>query len=180
MKANRIGKGVFLGLSALLLVTVLHPAAATAVEYTFSIFDIPGATWTTAGGINDLGQIAGVYGTDPRDRKQVYPSSGFIKEGLIVTTFNFPEGYSYTGISDINNFGQIVGPAGNFRFGFIKTGSDYTILRFPDANRTIPTGINDNGIVVGWYESYNRSHGFSWDGSSFTTIDFPDARLTYV
>ncbi len=56
-------------------------------------------------------------------------------------------------------------------------------LDYPDAVLTVAYGVNDAGIVVGYYEdSSGYNHGFKWTGgSNYSTIDYPyDAVHTVI
>jgi uncharacterized membrane protein len=69
----------------------------------FAPFQFPGATQTSANGINDAGQIVGGY----------YPSffgfsHGYVKDGNAFTTLDYPGAYD-TNLFGINNAGLIVG-----------------------------------------------------------------------
>jgi uncharacterized membrane protein len=67
---------------------------------TFTSIDVPGATVTQVSGVNDVGQIVGVY----------YDGSlhGFLYDGTSFETIDVP-GAFLTAVTGINNAGQIVG-----------------------------------------------------------------------
>jgi uncharacterized membrane protein len=73
------------------------------VVYSFTTIDVPGATSTSAIGINDSGQIVGGF----------YDATGnhgfFLDVGGSFTTFDVPSASSETIADGINNSGQIVG-----------------------------------------------------------------------
>jgi hypothetical protein len=115
---------------------------------TYITFDVPGATYTAASGINDTGQIVGTY-------LNASGNHGFLKEGSTYTTIDVP-GATDTGASGINDTGQIVG--GSNAGGFLKEGSTYTTLAVPGATATVASGINDTGQIVGTY--FPASTGF--------------------
>lgn len=55
----------------------------------------------------------------------------------------------------------------------------YVDINFPGADSTTPTGVNDSGKVVGyWQDNNNNLHGFSWDGANYTNVDYPGASDT--
>ena len=69
----------------------------------FVLIDAPGATLTDPRGINDSGDIVGLY-VDANGRNH-----GFVRDGFgFFTTVDFP-GAVLTEIWDVNNAGQIVG-----------------------------------------------------------------------
>ncbi len=54
------------------------------------------------------------------------------------------------------------------------------IVDYPGALASFPLGINDHGVVAGWFiDTAGVSHGYLWqNGSFFKVIDDPDAPLT--
>jgi probable HAF family extracellular repeat protein len=55
----------------------------------------------------------------------------------------------------------------------------YVDINFPGASYTTPTGVNDSGKVVGYWEDNNgHVHGFYWDGANYTNLDYPGATDT--
>jgi probable HAF family extracellular repeat protein len=56
----------------------------------------------------------------------------------------------------------------------------YTILDFPGSSDTIATSINNQGLVVGYYQNPGSSHtnGFLYSNGTYTTIDVPGATST--
>src|SRR5215472_5727743 len=70
--------------------------------YNFTTIDVPGATFTQASGINNAGQIVGVFSDAPA------VNQGFLKDGATFTTIGVP-GVSNTQAHGINDLGQIVG-----------------------------------------------------------------------
>jgi uncharacterized membrane protein len=58
--------------------------------------------------------------------------------------------------------------------GFLWVGGTFTTVQDPLApNATVPTGINDAGQIVGYYQDATGTHGFVDVGGTFTTIDHP-------
>jgi uncharacterized membrane protein len=97
-------------------------------------------------GINDLGQIVGVYldGTG---------FHSFLDKRGVFTTIDPPGQVALA--TSINNLGQI---AGSFPFcddtgcpGFLDTNGVFTTISVPGAIYTVPEGINDLGQIVGIY-----------------------------
>lgn len=82
--------------------------------------------------------------------------------------------------SGINNAGQITGfyytddPV-VFASGFVKTGDVYSVFDVPGARATMPTGINDAGLIVGNWSDDAGAHGFLKDGGTYSEIAFPGA-----
>src|SRR5215468_2405321 len=139
--------GLLIGVSA---------GGSAATIYTFTTFDVPGATVTHAFGINDVGQIVGSFGSNRR---------GFLKDGATFITIDVP-GAAGTDASGINDAGQIVGDfSDSMRIhGYLKDGASFTTIDVPGAGATFASGINDVGQIVG--EFGNR--GFLKEGATFT------------
>ena len=158
---------------------------------TYSIIDDPINPNNSAGSaINDGGLIVGSYG-DP-----ISPtfSHGFLRDtGGNFTTIDDPNmavnsfGEEYTGLSDINNLGQIVGSysdaAGSHGFLRSPTGV-FTTVDDPDGNpgTTSVSGINNLGVMVGTFSDNSGMHSFvrSADGSTYMTIDDPSGFETSI
>ena len=55
----------------------------------------------------------------------------------------------------------------------------YTKIDFPNATKTVVSGVNARGDLVGSYvDSKGATHGFFWRKGKFTSIDVPEASLT--
>jgi probable HAF family extracellular repeat protein len=118
--------------------------------------DLPGATSTSPTAINDRGQVLGVY-TDAAGA-----AHGFVLSRGRFVSFDVPGQGDFLFPLDINNRGQIVGwtvqdpvtLAGARGFLLAKGArGPATPVSFPGAPRTIATGINDQGQIVGFYEN---------------------------
>ena len=141
---------------------------------------MPRATSTVPHGINDRGEVVGVF-EDAAGRDH-----GFLRRHGRFTSFEVP-GASFTEPIAINNRGQIVGIYGDGDgaiHGFLRSDGTYTTFDAPGASITIPLGINDRGHVVGGMSTDPTGlpvHGFvsrrGVDGP-FTPIDVPGAPST--
>jgi probable HAF family extracellular repeat protein len=136
----------------------------------FTLLDVPGATYTQAFGINNHGQIVGVYGDAST------PQQGFLYDGGVFTPL------SVTVAWGINDAGQIVGttsgPDGKL-VGALDDGGVLTILDVPGSTQTVAHGINNASKIVGSYnDSRGVGHGFLYTAGAFTTIDVPGAAAT--
>ncbi len=124
---------------------------------------------TTAKGINNAGQI--LVGTGFVD---------FVLSNGELTPIIVPNiSQTVVQASAINNIGQVVGSFGssNDVQGFLQdTNGEVTTFRFPGAVRTYPSGINDFGEIVGYYQGTDApQHGFIYRNNVFTSFDEPSA-----
>lgn len=140
----------------------------------FSSLAFPGAVQTVALGINKSGEIVGAF-VDSGGA-----THGFTLIGKIYTEFDCPGGYTIP--YAINDLGQIVGYCGGNSTGFLLSDGVYTTIAVPGANFTLAEGINNSGVIVGWYFVNGTSgyQGFVDDHGSFTTIDYPGYPNTYL
>lgn len=151
-------------------------------------FDVLGAVnGTQPAGINDLGEVTGVY-FDANGNQHAF----LRKEGGKIVTFDAPNvgyptqptlGSAGTIPTGINNEGDIVGyytDANGAYHGFVRSArGKFRIIDDPSStsapSATIAQAINDWGTVVGyWFDANFNSHGFvrQVDGS-FVTVDPP-------
>jgi probable HAF family extracellular repeat protein len=156
-----LSKIIGLTLVALLLTT---PQSVLAVSYTFTSFEVPGASETIAYGISDSGQIVGAFTLNGRH--------GFITDGVTFNTIDVP-GATQTQAYGINAAGQIVGLADSH--AFIKNGNAFTVFDVPGANTTQAQSINNAGQIVGRFSDRQGTHGFLYQNGSFTVFDVPGA-----
>ena len=139
-------------------------SGAFAGSYTYATIDVPGADQTLAYGVNNGGEVVGVYIVGSTQY-------GFTELGGAFTMP--PVAYAH----GINDGGQIVGNyagSGNST-GFVDTGGVFSTVSFPGADATFPTGINNSGQIVGYYIASGATHGFVYSGGVFTTVDNPNA-----
>src|SRR6266850_1523886 len=158
-------------LPAVLSLSLLLSALATAhaASYTFTTINPYG--FTHAHGINDNGQIVGLSG-----------NHGFLWDGSTFTSIDVPSAIQ-THALGLNNNGQIVGyfrdTTGRFHGFLTSDGSTFTTIDAdPSAWYNAAFGINTVGEIVGGFISAIE-HGFlTSDGATFTTIDVPGATAT--
>jgi len=133
-------------------------------------FDVPGAVnGINPTGINDLGEITGVY-TDSNNNQR-----GFVRkaDGEILTfdapNVGYPAAFTGTIPTGINNWGAIVGSytdAAGATHGFARSAQGkFKIIDDPSSTSSPPAtyaqAINDWGVVVGyWNDSNLNTHGF--------------------
>lgn len=125
-------------------------------------------------GINDLGQIVGVY----VDGSGV--NHGYELSGGKFTTLDVPfTGATATFAYGINNSGEIVGgwiDSDRNGHGFTLIGGTYASFDFPGGYDTQAFAINSAGEIVGPYnDASGITHGFLLSGGTYTSIDFPGA-----
>jgi probable HAF family extracellular repeat protein len=144
-------------------------------------FLLSGGSYTTliparavATGINDAGQIVLTIPATIEGN----PNFAFLLSGGTLTSLDMP-GSTSTGVSGINNRGQIVGIS-SLLGSFLLSGGTYTPIGVPGAMATLVAGINDSGQIVGQYMANGVGHGFVLSGSSYTTLDVPGAIYTFA
>jgi hypothetical protein len=127
----------------------------------FTPIEPPGAATTAAYGINNRGQIVGTYGD--ADDLAAGTAHGFLMNKGRYTTLDAP-GVPFTAPVGINDRGRISGftltpteadPVAGFRGFVLRRGVNgpFTPIDFPGAPRTLVTGLNDHGQIVGLYEN---------------------------
>jgi probable HAF family extracellular repeat protein len=155
-----------------LLVGITGPAKA---QYSYTTFDVPGATNTFAKGINDAGQVVGYF-------LSAFHSFLLDVDGSY-TMFDVP-GVAITIATGINDAGQVVGSysAGGDHGFLLDVDGSYTTFDVPGAISTEAIGLNDAGQIVGSYQDASlASHGFLLDvDGGYTTLDVPGATNTFA
>ena len=112
--------------------------SSAAAIYTFTTIDVPGAFSTYANGINDAGQIVGVFfncASSCAANPRMFPTEHtFLKDSAVFTTIDVP-GARFTDAFGINDAGQIVGRFLNANVatdsGFLKDGAASPPLMSP-------------------------------------------------
>jgi len=140
------------------------------IEIQPTLIEFPNAIATVAVGINDRGQIVGVY----LDQSDVV--HGFMYENGRYAQLDYP-GAVETDLNGINNFGQVSGSyldtAGLFH-GFVYSSGTFHPVNFPGAPDTVAVGINSRGDIVGGYDDPSAiTHGFTFQNGQFRTVDSP-------
>lgn len=163
------------------------------VDGIFTTLDAPLASHnrgggTTAFGVNNRGQIVGVYmgGSPPFSR-------AFLYENGIFRTLNVPNPDSATGFDtvamDINSRGAIVGfyfDQANRTHGYVFKKGTFRALDAPGSVGTAPYAIDDRNDIAGAFVPSDATcceRGFLFEQGAFTTFDVPGAvhtRITHI
>ena len=141
---------------------------------TFTQIDVPGATTTSALGINNRDEIVGIY-VNANGAQH-----GFLLDDGVFVQIDFPDAV-FTAPTGINDRGQIVGvfgDAGGAEHGFLLDNGTFTQIDLPSGVDTNPLSINDRGQIVGHVGPLGAFHGFLFNDGAFTQIDVPDALET--
>ena len=146
-------------------------------SYRFQTLDNAGdPTFNQLLGINDLGVIAGYFGSGAAG----HPNKGY----LLLPPYgqnhylneNFP-GSAQTQVTGLNNLGVTVGfwssmnnaNQVNDNHGFVDVGGHFRTADFPTGSPAAPPvdqllGVNDNDVAVGFYTDANGlNHGYEYD-----------------
>ncbi len=142
-------------------------------------------------GINNLGQIAGYFGSGNAG----HPNAGYVLNAPYAQrdfgNQDFPGGMQ-TQVTGLNDNGISVGffstqngatPADDNNFGFWRRDGRYYKVDFPTRNNSKPPvnqllGVNDAGTAVGFYnDAAGNSHGYSYNiwSRHFKKITVPGA-----
>ncbi len=133
---------------------------------------------TYATGVNDRGQIVG-YAVLQGGTK------GFLREksGALRTLPASPAD-SAPIPNAINNQDEIVGSYdgqdSTMTHGFLLRRGRYTTIDFPGTSSTYCTGINNSGLITGYYLEGDVAHGFLWwHGNFIATFQVSDSNGAY-
>jgi uncharacterized membrane protein len=146
---------------------------------TFTTIQVPGKSATISWGINNAGNIVGGAGT-------LSAIKGFELKGSRFKKISPPGTYLDVYGTGISNLGEIVGStSGGFgsNNGFAYKGGKFRTISFPGANDlTEAWGVNDGGIIVGWYEKCTPCafHGFAYKNWKYLSLDYPGAAATFA
>lgn len=143
---------------------------------TFTTIDYPGSSYTRCWGVNDSNYIVGEYQDSSGD------NHGFYYNGTTFTSFDYPDA-NFTRFHDLNEDGNMVMRWDNTNdtvyAGYYDSSYYFTVLP-ANASSCSALGINDNGVISGWYtdSSDSNNYGFTYDGSTFTKIQYPNMNST--
>lgn len=171
-------------LTLLVLVVLAFVALASPQNFKFTSIDFPGAVFTSGRGINNHGDIAGSYRMPGSPRQAML----LIKGKFIPLAPPAPDAI-FNEATSINDYGDVTGQwidANGFVHGFLLRNGALTILDVPGATDTFALGINDSGLVAGYWDllvggnpngNYLANLSFTWKDGAFidTQITFPGA-----
>ena len=139
-------------------------------NFRYVAINFPGAVFTAATGINNLGTIVGYYEVGTNCFGEITPTCrthGFILSNKNFIRFDIP-GSRNTFIFGVNDFGDTVGTfqdSAAHIHGFLHHHTGQTQLIDPSgALFGPPSGINNSLVVVGG--------NFAWYKGKFTRVDF--------
>jgi uncharacterized membrane protein len=160
----------------LAFMVVATAADAPLLTFKFKTFDVPGATATNSGGINNKGLIVGQY------IDSALIGHGFILNGKKLTTLDDPKGKSgSTGASNLALNGPIavvgtyISSSTGASVGFLYKNGKFTDIPGPAGSLgSTANAINDHGNIVGQYaDSAAVLHAYVLKGKKYTTLDPP-------
>ena len=126
---------------------------------------------TYAWGINNAGVVVGAAGSFSVTR-------GYVLLNGRYRIISFPGQYVYGIATSINNRKRIVGITDYD--AFLYHNGTFLNIDFPGAQRTVAYGINDSGIVVGYYNpiATNDYYGFAWKNGQFISFKYTHSKAT--
>ncbi len=140
----------------------------------FTAINYPGAIGTKATGINDSGEIVGVYSTS-------VTSQGFTETGGVYASVNYP-GATGTSVLGVNNAGDLVGAysgADGFGHAFLYSNGVFTTIEPVGATGSEAIGINNSGQITG-QSCISTCESFLYSDGVFSVVTYPKAAYTYV
>jgi uncharacterized membrane protein len=158
------------------VVALVTMPAALGQQYSFEVFQFPGASGTTPMAINNHGQIVGIV-------QGLGANQGFFKDGSVFSLISLPGAGPLNGTvaNGINDNAQVVGSYTTentvvISHGFVRTGQTITPFEVVGANNTQASDINNFGRIVGRFFAtlaLEIGRGFIKDGTNFTYFDAP-------
>ena len=130
--------------------------------------------FTAFADINNAGVKVGTYKVSGMSDPE-----GFLLNGSTFTPIKEPKSVWGTSANAINKWNTVVGSYLDNAFhshGFKRSSNgSFLTLDFPAAQGTSLQGINDNGVIVGFYYP---GHGFIYHSGSWATLNYPGASST--
>jgi uncharacterized membrane protein len=168
------------------LVGLILAATAAYAQFTYTSLDFPGGDITTARGINNRGDIVGTYrilATPARHALLIRRGQYLPLAPSTLLGTDYSEAFKSNDRGDV--VGQYIGDDGFFH-GFLLSKGVVTTLDFPAASDTYAFGINQSGVVVGYWDLLDAlgnvlaTHGFVWKNGAFSEVNFPGSADSVV
>lgn len=145
---------------------------------TFTTISAAGKAGTSVQGINNSAMVVGGAGVG------LEATQGFELTGTKFKNVTPPGSYTSVYATAINNMSQIVGwTSGATSAGFYYERGRFKTISVPGSTMTSVWGLNDSGVIVGWYEGCSPScafHGFLYVRGKYMTLDYPGASATFA
>lgn len=156
--------------------------AAAQTTFKYASITFPGASATSANGINNSGEIVGAFTTTANCTPTFYPVANCTTHGFTDVNGTFSQidvtGAMNTVVNGVNDLGDLVGTYmssdGNVHGFLLSHNGTLQTLDDPNAPSgltTIPMGINRSGAVAGMLYTIfgqNPNNGFLWSAGTFT------------
>ena len=139
-----------------------------ALAFSYVSIQVPSAEYTQVTGINDTGEVIGVFQANGADQPH-----GFLLANGRIVKLDALSGRKSTVPNSLNNRGEIVGTMtgkGVLRDGFIYRNGKFETLLGPAGQATTPRGINDFDVIVGNFPAV-QPNGVESLGPSFASAD---------
>jgi uncharacterized membrane protein len=139
---------------------------------TFTQISYPGRPGTEGNGINNAGDVVG--------RIDGYRSSVAFKfrDGQF-KTITVPGKSRNEDAQGINNSGEIVGGSYKYKRRWQSwAGGNGTFHYLHVGIESVAFGLNDNGVIVGWWFDGSAYSGFAWSNGKFISLRYPGAYST--
>jgi hypothetical protein len=148
----------------------IHYSGGTAAYY-----GVPNAAETYFTDRNEHAISNGNYSTNTAPTL----AKGFMLNGKVFTSIVEPKAVIGTNVQGINKWNTIVGwylDSGENQHGFKRSNNgSFVTLDFPGATTTVPSGINDNGMIVGgwWNPRSFVGGGFVHYNGKWLSVEYP-------
>lgn len=158
------------GRTAAILLAVHAAIGVAAAQTQYTVTDLgvlPGTTDSIGTGLNDRGDVVGHCLFAPGGPGEV----GFVWRNGVMTSTGKLQGGNYSDAMAINGPGVVVGDGdtGNFRPQSWVTGPSGLINIFPNnGGNTHAIGINDAGVICGYYTKSLSGNVSSWRPALWT------------
>ncbi len=132
-------------------------------------------TVTSPYGINNVGTLVGAAGA-------IDVSTGFMESGGKYSVVRLPGQCDLKFATGINSLDEIVATTlcGLYYQGYaIQNGRAHGIA-FPGAIETVALGVNDGGVIVGWYGENGRSYAFAYARGKYISFAYPGEAYTFA